>query len=178
MKKRYLDASDIDKNWLLDYSTHYEYLKDQNAYIAFIHINEVKFNVFVDYNDSDEILISNGYKCLMYMPIDKNWCLSVFTDSKLNVKEWYFDITKDNNVDSRGIPFYTDMFLDVVVDPNMTIEVLDKDELDSAVEMKLITHDEYETTIKTSEELINSVINKSEFMYDYINMELQRLSKG
>lgn len=55
--------------------------------------------------------------------------------------QFYFDVTKRNIIDPPA--HFFDLFLDVTVDPDGKAKLLDRDELDAALDEGIITRAEY-----------------------------------
>lgn len=58
------------------------------------------------------------------------------------VVQWYIDICARHGVDARGVPWYDDLYLDIVVSPAGGRWLLDADELEAAVGAGVITPSE------------------------------------
>ena len=101
-------------------------------------------------------LISAGYKWLVYFPMDKSWALTAFYDDKGVLFEWYFDISRGNFVDERGMPCIDDIFLDLVVFPDERVLTLDADELQDALDNGEIAIDDFNHAYKIHDQLMDS----------------------
>lgn len=54
MKKKYIDGTDLDLDWLEKYTSKYKYLDDEEkGYVSLIKFEKVKFKITVDYDSSD-----------------------------------------------------------------------------------------------------------------------------
>ena len=96
----------------------------------------------------------------------------MFNNNK-EIVQWYFDITKQHGVDNRGIPFFDDLYLDVIVLPSSEILLLDEDELKEALDKKEIIKDEYDLAYREAKMLMEGVAlnvkNLSSFSYQYLD---------
>ena len=102
----------------------------------------------------------------------------MFNNNK-EIVQWYFDITKQHGVDNRGIPFFDDLYLDVIVLPSSEILLLDEDELKEALDKKEIIKDDYELAYREARILMYGIalnvkdLSKFSYQYlDYINNQL------
>lgn len=120
-----------------------------SGYISLIKIEKVKQKITVDYEQSEKVLLDDGYKGLIFLPDEANWCVSVIYNTSNEVVEWYFDITKVNSINEQGIPFYDDLYLDIAVSPNFKVVILDEDELKEALDSKEVTQSDYEMAYNT-----------------------------
>ena len=57
--------------------------------------------------------------------------------------QYYIDVAKEYEIDDRGLPYFDDLYLDVVLLPNGKMYILDEDELEDAYKSGDVTK-EYE----------------------------------
>lgn len=168
MKIKYIDASDLESSWLKAYRHIMTYDEKRQAYLSLVAIDHVAFDIPVDYDQSGERLISDGYKCLIYLPMTEFWCLSVFIDDKDEIIEWYFDMTIENGLDELGKPYFKDLYLDLALSSKGHVLVLDEDELKGSLDVGEITPKAYELAYKTLKFLKDHVTVDDLFMKDYL----------
>ena len=89
-------------------------------------------------------------------------------DDKNNLIEWYFDIAKELGI-KNGIPYEDDLYLDLVIKPDGTYEVLDENELKDALDKDLITKDDYDKAFLTVNKLINMYQNDLDSLLELTN---------
>jgi len=78
-------------------------------------------------------LVDDGYYWLQVAPKGEQWWLTVMFDDRLELLQYYFDITSENNVCGNGDSYFFDLYLDVVHIPGEGSVLLDEDELDEAL---------------------------------------------
>lgn len=174
MKKKYIDGS----SWkFVDTCTSKLMHIDDifSGFISFVKIQKVNEKLFVDYNNSEICLFDDGYKCLIFLPDNQNWCVSAVYDELGKIVEWYFDMTKENSVDELGNPFFIDLYLDIAVSPDNKFRILDEDELIEALNSGDITKFDYDMAYTTCHELIKNVISNEEFLFTFFNYYLKLL---
>ena len=163
-KKKY-----IYKTYLRDVEEYeYNFFEDKinECYITTKKILNIK-KPFI--TESSGCLINNNYYIIEVIPFKENYCMRLFVDDKKNIILYYFDITLENGFDKKlNSPYYEDLYLDVILKDN-DIKILDKDELDSALERKHINEKEYTLAINTKNKLIES-LNKN--TNKFINIDL------
>ena len=71
--------------------------------------------------------------------------------------QYYIDVAKEYEIDERGLPYFDDLYLDVVLLPNGEIYVLDEDELEDAYKIGDITKEEYELAWHTTKWIITAI---------------------
>lgn len=120
--------------------------------------------------DQNIVHIDNGYYIVEITPINDNYNFRVYLDKNKNIIDYYFDICLFNGVMDK-VPFYVDLYLDVLYYPNQKDLVIyaDKDELDEALENKSITKKDYKLAIKTGDKLFKELSNKTN---KFVNMDI------
>ena len=113
-------------------------------------------------------IVDNNYKNLIFAPRGENWWLTVMFDAQDNLIESYFDITKENNFDNESNPYFIDMKLDVCIPNNDIPYIMDEDELKEALQLELISEDEYSIAYETAHKIIDTFNNNKTAYYNYI----------
>lgn len=171
MKRKFING--LNWGFLEAYSSKCIYIDDIfRGYISLIRVDKVKQKITVDYEQSEVCLIDDGYKCIMFLPDDENWCVSAVYNKSNEIIEWYFDMTKENSIDEQGNPFYDDLYLDIAVSPDFKIVVLDEDELMEALELKIITKSDYDMAHNTCNKIIKEIIPNKSFLISFFNKYL------
>jgi predicted RNA-binding protein associated with RNAse of E/G family len=171
MKKKYIDGSNW--NWVDKYTSMVTHIDDVFCgFISFVKIHKVHEKLFVDYGNAEICLFDDGYKCLIFLPDNQNWCVSAVYDDLGKIVEWYFDITKENSIDEQGNPFFMDLYLDIAVSANNKIRILDEDELNEALSSGDITKIDFDMAYMTCYELIKNVIPREDFLVSFFNRYL------
>lgn len=111
------------------------------------------------YNDKEYCLSDEGYKWLMYLPMNENWCITAFYDREENIIEWYFDISKGNFLDENGMPCTDDIFLDLIIMADGHSFTIDGDELQEALDKNEITSDDFNFAYEVRDSILSSKWN-------------------
>lgn len=72
---------------------------------------------------------------------------------------WYIDMIADRGIDIDGIPYFDDLYLDLVVYPDGTIVEDDRDELEEALFSKDITQEQFELALETSQKVQKGLLS-------------------
>lgn len=146
------------------------YLRDVSKYQVMLYMDEddcyigVKKLIKVDKKfiiHDDICVMDDGYYVLEVVPKDENYAMRLFLDSNKRPLEYYFDICKDNEVDSVSLsPCYNDLYLDITV-MNGMVNILDVDELNEALSNGDISNEDYELVIKVKDKLLLEIENNS-----------------
>lgn len=113
------------------------------------------------------VLIADGYYVVEITPLDCFYNVRVFLDDDANVIGYYFDISKENGI-TDNIPYYDDLYLDVIYSPDKDnpIRIEDMDELLEAFYEGKITSDEYNFACETCNNLVNELKNRHNMFID------------
>ena len=80
---------------------------------------------------------------------------------------WYIDMIAGQGIDTDGVPYFDDLYLDLVVYPDGTIIVDDMDELEEALSAKDITQEQFDLAISTSSKLKNGLLSNVDTFIEY-----------
>jgi uncharacterized protein len=130
---------------------------DFTGYVALLCIDDVREPLTVRCCGADVTIIDRGYSWLQHFPTGAAHTLTTMFDAQGGVVQWYVDICKQHGVGADGIPWYDDLYLDLVVDPSGVTELLDGDELGDALERGLVSPDDYELAWQEANQLIARV---------------------
>lgn len=106
-------------------------------------------------------VMDDGYYVFEVVPKNENYAMRLFLNEKKEALEYYFDICKNNRIDSvSGVPCYDDLYLDITYLDGY-INILDEVELVEAFEKGDISKDDYELVYQMKEKLLNEINNKT-----------------
>ena len=66
---------------------------------------------------------------------------------------WYIDMIDDHGVDTEGVPWFDDLYLDLVVYADGTVVIDDRDELEEALASGDVSKKQYMQALETCERL-------------------------
>ncbi len=82
--------------------------------------------------------------------------------------QYYIDVAKEYKIDDRGLPYFDDLYLDVVLLSSGKVYVLDEEELEDAYKSGDVTKEEYELALAHYEMDISNnkkIVNFIGFQY-------------
>ena len=145
------------------------------GYIGLLTINTVSEKQIWKYNSKDVVVCDNGYHWLTIMPCDEFYCITAMMDSSYEVKVCYIDMIDTQGYDDDNVPYFYDLYLDLVVYPNGDIITDDMDELQEALKTGEITELQYNRAMATSRKLQNGLLSDIVKFKDYIKKMLSIL---
>ena len=127
---------------------------DMEGVVSLLQIRKVTEPLLVSGENGEKVLIADaGYSWLQVAFKEQFFWATVMFDAKGRFLQGYFDITGGNTFEDMENPTFRDMYLDLVLLDGGRILVLDRDELDEALEQKEIMEEEYRQTVKEGEKL-------------------------
>ena len=147
------------------------------GYIGLLTINTVSEKQIWKYKNKDVVVCDNGYHWLTIMPCDEFYCITAMMDNSYEMKVCYIDMIDTQGYDDDNVPYFYDLYLDLVVYPNGDIITDDMDELQEALETDGITELQYNRAIITSQKLQNGLLSDIGKFKDYIKEMLYILER-
>ena len=129
------------------------------GYIGILEIEKVTEKQIWRFNDEDIIVCDNGLKWLSILPQNDFYCITAVMNENNNILLWYIDMIAEQGIDEDFIPYFDDLYLDLVVYPTGMIKVDDKDELEEALAREEITKEQFNLAINTSKKLKNGLLS-------------------
>ena len=128
------------------------------GYIGILEIEEVAEPQVWNFNGKDQIVCDKGIKWISILPKDKHYFITAMLDSNDEIIVWYIDMIAGQGVED-DIPFFYDLYLDLIVYPDGTIITDDMDELEDALKSGDISKELFKLAIDTKEELENTLLS-------------------
>lgn len=147
------------------------------GYLGLLTINSVSEKQVWKYNKKDVVVCDNGYHWLTILPDNEFYCITVMMDDSYKIKVCYIDMIDTQGYDDDKVPYFYDLYLDLVVYPNGDIVIDDMDELQKALEIGEITSIQYNRAITTSHELQCGLLSDIVKFQDYVREMLNILEK-
>lgn len=164
MKRTFADRPNwtriIERRFKLTYVEEKEF----KGYVSIIYIDKVKEPLVIEVAGRYVCLANDGFIWIQHFPKDCNYALTTMINEKHEVIQWYFDICNGNKINFSGIPYYDDLYLDVVLLPTGEILLLDEDELEEALKENDITKEQYELAYFEAEKLIYNIQKNKEVL--------------
>lgn len=137
------------------------------GYVGVINIEKVTVPQIWRFHGEDIVVCDNGLKWLSILPQNDFYCITAMLNEKDKILLWYIDMIADKGIDQDGVPYFDDLYLDLVVYPDGTIIEDDMDELEEALFVKDISKEQYCLAISTSVKLKEGILNNIESFITY-----------
>lgn len=120
----------------------------------------------------------DGARWLCMLPEEGGYCTTAMINEKGEIVLWYIDMIDDQGVDPDGVPWFHDLYLDLVVLPNGYVMVDDRDELDEALRAGDITEKQHRCALQVGRRLLEGMTKDIPAMKDLTWRVYDRLSAG
>jgi len=147
--------------------------KSENYYLSIKRVNQIDEAFSVNVSGQNIIYIDNGYYIMEFTPLNQFYNVRVFLDKNADVIAYYFDISRGNGVE-QNIPYYDDLYLDIIYCPvdSDFIAIDDEDELLDALNHGKITDDEFVLSKDVCSNLVKEIQDKRNI---FVNMDKKDL---
>lgn len=162
-------------------------LEDINCYFTVKEINAIdeNFHVIVKYPELKKL--DKNFKVLEYTPLDKKYNVRAYVNDKDEIFEYYIDVIDGMEI-RDGVPYYNDLFLDIIYYKNKEImkkslqkeeiQIIDQEDLQEALDMNIITKEQYKKAHNVANQVvyeiktgINVFVNRG--ISDYMQLKKQ-----
>lgn len=145
------------------------------GYLGLLNINTVSEQQIWKDNDNDVVVCDNGYHWLSILPSNELYCITVMMDNNYYFKVCYIDMIDSQGYDEDGVPYFYDLYLDLIVYPDGNIIVDDLDELQQALKVGDITEMQYNKAITTAQKLQKGLLSNIQNFQFYIQEMVELL---
>lgn len=128
-----------------------------HGYATLLRFDEIAEPLDVVFAQQQVRIIDRGYTWLQHFPDGAHYVLLAAFDAQGELVQWYIDVVGGMGIDERGIPWYYDLYLDIVIAPTGETLLLDVDELDEALERKEVSQDEYNFAWREANTLLTAL---------------------
>ncbi|WKA56643.1 DUF402 domain-containing protein [Planococcus shixiaomingii] len=150
------------------YQQRYIETKDYCGYVTLLHVKEVTKPLWTTYNSKQLCILNNGYVWLQHFPEGHHHSVTTTFNENGDIVQWYIDICLKNGVDNN-IPYMDDLFLDIVLLPTGQVIEKDKDELEEALSLGVISRDYYNLAWREFYKILEQ-INTNTFIYSHLSL--------
>ena len=177
MKKlnKWVDVRKKQVREVIDMDITIKKLEEKNTYITLKEVKAVEQPYSVYINGERVKKLDKDFTIIEYTPLDKKYNVRIHVHDKKEILEYYFDIIAENKI-KDGIPFYNDLYLDVVYfQPAATkegtyIQLVDCNELEEALKENIIDKEQFDMAYIEAEKLMKELKEKKNW---YVNRGLE-----
>lgn len=127
------------------------------GHVTLLQLDEVIEPLWVGLLGQQVCIVDAGFHWLQHFPAGARHTVTTMFDAGGHIVEWYIDICRRLGVDERGVPWYEDLYLDIVIEPAGGVELLDATELEAALGSGDITREEYDLAWREAHALLAQI---------------------
>lgn len=110
--------------------------------------------------EPDVCIVDKEYTWIQHVFPNTPYTITTMVNKQDEAVQWYIDVCKQVGWDEQQIPWYDDLYLDVVIYPGFTQPfLLDEDELDEALALGKITQEEHAFAWQVTRDLMDGFAN-------------------
>lgn len=174
LKRRYGDRSNWKRIVEREYTQSYIESKEFTGTITLLKLVQVTDPLIIKYGDKSMSIVDNGYIWLQQFPDGKNYTITTMFDENGEIVQWYIDICYEIGIEN-GIPWWDDLFLDIVVLPTGEIILLDEEEIEDALVGGSIDQSMYDLAWNEVNKIITCINEKNVDLLKYSKIHKELL---
>ena len=173
MRKRYIEMKKkYTTNTYMKEAIKYDTVvtNEDDYYITIKRYREMD-GIFVTKNicGKEITYIDEGYFVVEITPLHENFNIRFYYNDKKEYIDYYIDITLKNGVEYK-IPYYVDLYLDIVHDNDGDKNYFaDEEELLDALNKKIVSKKDYDLAYRVGNKLLKNIKNNKYFNINVLN---------
>lgn len=157
MKRKHADRSDWKRIESREFAIMRQDTDAFSGYVTLLHFHTVRAPLIKKMDGRKLVLADAGYYWMQHFPQGKRYSVTTMLNDKEEVVQWYVDVCEPPVLDERGIPYYDDLYLDVVLLPSGKRFLLDEEELDEALRLGRISEEQYRLASEEAHHLMERI---------------------
>ena len=137
------------------------------GYLGLLEIRKVSEVQKWKFNGEEVVVCDQGIKWLSILPQHDFYCITAMMNEKNEILVWYIDMIAGQGTDADGMPWFDDLYLDLVIYPDGGIKVDDMDELEEALRQNDITQEQFHLALRTADQLKKGLLKDIRSFKDY-----------
>jgi uncharacterized protein len=154
MKRKFADRSDWKRILEKEYRLVRCDLESFQGWIAEFKMLRVREPLFVQNLETTICIADAGFTWLHYLRDAAKHVITAMHDPSGAIAQWYIDIVLEHGFDDRGVPYFDDLYLDIVVSPDGRFEVQDANELEDALKAGVISQAQFDLAWRETNRLV------------------------
>ncbi len=165
MKKKYIEKkTKFTTNTYMKEAIDYDIVlvKEDNLFITIKKYKAMEGTFTLTNEDGKDVTyIDKDYYVVELTPLDEKYNIRYYFDNNKKFIDYYIDITLENGIKYK-IPYYVDLYLDIIHYPKSnTVKFCDEDELENALNEKIISKKDYNMAYRVGNKLIKEIENNT-----------------
>lgn len=127
------------------------------GHAVLIHIDKAREALWVDVGGKSQCVVNDGYSWLTLFPQNQSYVVTAMFNDKDEIVQWYIDICKDIGFTDKGIPWYDDLYLDIIISSDFHISLIDEDDLALALKQNIIKQEDFDFAYQEANKLLGQL---------------------
>ncbi len=144
MKRKYSDRANWRRVTEKKFQVRTLHEPEFQGYVVLYQIKQVRDPLWKEYDGKRYCVADAGYEWLQHFQKGAHYIMTSMFNDKGQVVQYYIDICKVQGVTDRGVPWFDDLYLDVVILPGGELFLLDAEELEDALKKGIITREDFD----------------------------------
>ncbi|MDW0112007.1 DUF402 domain-containing protein [Sporosarcina saromensis] len=178
LKRKYGSRYDWKRIAKKRYTESYKTSPQFTGYISLFTMCEVVEPLNMTYKERTVCIADKGYSWLQHFPEGKRYSVTTVFNAENQIVQWYIDICKQNGYCSVNGPWMDDLYLDLIVLPTGEIIEKDQEELDAALNARIISKQDYLQAWTDFSELKTMIIDDQFPLLEMTTTHFDELSMG
>jgi uncharacterized protein len=137
------------------------------GYAVLIYIEKVREALWVEIGGKDQCVVNDGYSWLTLIPQDQSYVITAMFNDKNEVVQWYIDICREIGFTEKGIPWYDDLYLDIIISSDYHSSLIDEDDLALALKQNIIKQEDFDFAYQEAEKLLKQLRQNDIALLEY-----------
>lgn len=130
---------------------------EYRGYATLLHFDEITEPLCVKFGEQSVCILDRGYDWVQHFPDGANYVQLAAFNERGELVQWYIDVVWRIGIDERGVPWYEDLYLDIVVSAEGETLLLDAAELDEALRQGEVTGVQYDFAWRQASTLLDAI---------------------
>lgn len=175
LKRRFGDRSDWKRVLKREYAQSFIEKEEFTGNITLLNLVQVTEPLWVKYDEKSICIVDDGYMWLQHFPNEKNYTVTTMFDANGEVIQWYIDICNEIGTENN-VPWWDDLFLDIIVLPTGEIIQQDEDELEEALINGWVDQSVYNLARTQATEITASIMQGNFGLLNYSKVHKELLT--
>ena len=129
-------------------------IKGFSGYAMLVCLDQVRDDLWVDVCGNRTKVAGDGYCWLTLFPEGELYVVTAMFDEQQNIVQWYIDVCSAVGFTKEGIPWYDDLYLDIIIDADKNHCLIDEDDLERALRQRIIKKQDFDFAYREAERLM------------------------
>jgi predicted RNA-binding protein associated with RNAse of E/G family len=167
MKRKFADRPNwkrvLSRKMIIEKFNEYEFTG--NAVL--IKIEKVRESLWVDLGGKKQCVVDDGYSWLTLFPESQSYVVTAMFNQRDEVVQWYIDICKNIGLTEKNIPWYDDLYLDIIISSDYHISLIDEDDLALALKQNIIKQEDFDFAYQEANKLLEQLNSNGLTLLNY-----------